>query len=145
MRKAVRFVSLSLFGIVTTVAAYAVGLVVMPATALSVDLPEVTHAAVPSAADSGTCTIQAPRRDLTARILAQHSGKHSSTGTGGDIEASVPRAVFVRVVGRDLVVTTNSGAAPRRGDTYCYVRDGHSGLAVPRVADLVRASCGGMG
>jgi hypothetical protein len=96
----------------------------------------------PTAIPFGICTIVATHRLLTAPVLPQRPSRHARAGKGsGTVSARVPRAVFVRVEGSDLVVTTNTGATPQGSDTYYYVRDGHAGLAPPRIVAAVRTAC----
>ncbi len=60
---------------------------------------------------------------------------------GGSLVVEVPRTVFIRVVGRWLFITTNTGAPPAPHDEFAVIRAGHAYPADPRLQRIVEFAC----
>jgi len=73
------------------------------------------------------------------------SGSATAMGTAGrpagNLVVEVPRTVFIRVVGRWLFITTNTGAPPAPQDEYAVIRAGHAHPADPRLQRIVEYAC----
>jgi hypothetical protein len=65
-------------------------------------------------------------------------GGQPSTGT---ITAVIPRTVFIRAEGGALVVSTNTGWLPTRGDEFYLIARGHATPASGRLRWVVEHVC----
>jgi hypothetical protein len=63
-------------------------------------------------------------------------------GVSGNLVVEVPRVVFIRPQGKWLFVTTNTGRAPERWDSFYYLAGGKSAVAGATLRDRVLAECG---
>jgi len=63
-------------------------------------------------------------------------------GVSGNLVVEVPRVVFIRPQGKWLFVTTNTGRAPERWDSFYYHAGGKTAVAGATLRDRVLAECG---
>jgi hypothetical protein len=59
----------------------------------------------------------------------------------GNLVVDIPSTVFIRVVGRWLFITTNTGAPPAPQDEFAVIRAGHAYPADPRLRRIVEFAC----
>jgi hypothetical protein len=106
-----------------------------------------------SAIVDGTCTLPAhpssatPHNSPTTVRTHRHSSSAgnlhaaATVNTTGNVAVTIPRAVFIRLVGTALVVTTNTGEAPQPHDTFYSIANGHARLAGARLKRQVDSGC----
>jgi hypothetical protein len=89
-------------------------------------------------ADRATVACPVTRWDPTA---AGTGGAPVATGTGGQLQVTVPPLVFVRVESGLLRVSTNTGRPPATTDGFYLIRRGRAGRAPASVIETVLHNC----
>jgi hypothetical protein len=93
----------------------------------------------------GSCRTTATPADLAAPRIpmrSTRSGRRDHSGETGTIAVGIPSAVFIRASGPALTVTTNTGRAPRAGNTFYYVANGRADMASTELIRRIDATCG---
>jgi hypothetical protein len=77
----------------------------------------------------------------SAAVTSPWRSRHQRHAGSGNLVVGIPPTVFIRVIGRWLIVTTNTGAAPQPSDTFYTIADGHAALADRPTRRLVIVVC----
>jgi len=113
---------------------------VLVALAVQLGIPAAQGTPSGSHLGAGHATVTCPitRRDPPA---AGTSGPPAATGTGVQLQVTVPPLVFVTVDSDLLRVSTNTGRPPAKTDGFYVIRRGRAGHAPARMVETVLRSC----
>jgi hypothetical protein len=97
-----------------------------------------------AAGNAGACVLPANAPvppAASAAVTSPSRSRHHRHAGPGNLVVGIPPTVFIRVVGRWLIVTTNTGERPQPADTFYAIADGHAALADPPTRRLVIVDC----
>jgi hypothetical protein len=100
----------------------------------------VGSASAAPASAPGHCAFQA---DSPVRHGVPHRSGHTSVGTGqgNNLVVAIPPVALIRIERGRVMVTTNTGQAPRSSDAFYVVAAGRATVAGAALRDSVLAGC----